>query len=118
MLGDCGGSGHRAGRLDRGDFGANGQASHHTCWTGWDSRMWSALRKLFRRGPASSVRVDRPETVSGRDLLEQLENVFQGSDDVRFRKVLLGDEGIEAAFVFIDGLVDDLRIERSLLWPL
>lgn len=78
--------------------------------------MWSALKKLFRRGPASpgSDRIN----ASGRDLLEQLQNLFQGSADVKFRLVRLGDIGSEAALVYIEGLVDSQRIERTLLWPL
>lgn len=92
--------------------------------------MWSALKRLFRRGPALPWRAsargsDRgderssgPARLSGRDLIEQLENQFDRADDIKFRFVTLGEDGPEAAVVYIEGLVDGVRIEEALLRPL
>lgn len=82
------------------------------------SAVWSALKKLLRGKSAPSTGTSRTGAVPGRDLLEQLQNLFRGSADVKFRELRLGDEGIEAAVVYIDGLVDEQRIERSVLRPL
>lgn len=51
-------------------------------------------------------------------MLEQLENLFRGADDVKIRLVTLGEDGVEAAVLYIEGLVDSVRIEASLLRPL
>lgn len=80
--------------------------------------MWSTLKRLLRRRPPPSSDMPRATDVPGRDLLDKLEHVFRGADDVRVRRLRLGDDGVEAALVFIDGLVDENRIERALIWPL
>src|SRR5690606_20015563 len=43
---------------------------------------------------------------------------FDGADDVKFRFLSLGREAVEAAVVYIDGLVDDALLEQTLLRPL
>lgn len=86
---------------------------------GRDARLWSLLNRLLGKGaaPQQDASIRQP-AVAGRDLLEQLENLFQGADDVKIRRITLGEEGAEAAVLYIDGLVDAARIEETLLRPL
>lgn len=54
----------------------------------------------------------------GPDLIGRLQAQFDGADDVKFRFLSLGREAVEAAVVYIDGLVDDALLEQTLLRPL
>lgn len=51
----------------------------------------------------------------GPDLIGRLQAQFDGADDVKFRFLSLGREAVEAAVVYIDGLVDDALLEQTLL---
>lgn len=90
--------------------------------------MWKTLKKLWRgKGPPpapgfGSLRetASDPDPAGSRvdDLVGGMRRLFQGADDVRFRTVRVGKENLEATFIFIDGLVDENRIEGSVLRPL
>ncbi len=50
------------------------------------------------------------------ELIEKLQTTFSGSDDLKIRQITVG--GVRCAFAYIDGSIDKLLLEQSIITPL
>lgn len=80
--------------------------------------MLTFLRRIFGNKQDKSDAGGVPVSAPGRDLLEQLENQFRGSDDVKFRKLCLGSPGVTVVVISIEGMTNDQRVEEFTIRPL
>lgn len=99
--------------------------------------MWSWMRRLVgnrlmgnrpsgnrssgnqgQRGASDAPNEPAPPPSPAGDLLPELKRLFEGSDDVKFHDLLLGDNGPRAVVIFIEGFVDGARLENFTLRPL
>src|SRR5690625_1432329 len=78
----------------------------------------SFLRWMFGKGRKDTDAAGIAMSAAGRDLLEKLQHQFKDSDDVKFRRLRLGQPGVSVTIVGIEGMTDDARIEEVTIRPL
>lgn len=76
------------------------------------------LSRIFGREHGHLQEPVPPTPIPGRDLVAQLHNQFQGSDDVRFHTLNLANTGVRATIVYVEGLVDAARVEEAVVGSL
>lgn len=84
--------------------------------------VWSWMRRLVRGrardGADDAAPHGAPPHPPTGDLLPELKRLFEGSDDVKFHDLTLGERGPHAVVIFIEGFVDGARLENFTLRPL